>query len=116
MEGILEPKGVCLIWEASIIDHTFLRYIDKLHPHSLPSFIFARKLFSDCFHKYFDGNKNGAHHFISELHQSLLLFLVVFSPLLKNVTLLLCYPLLKPEASNFIFLYDQPGEHIVTAI
>ena len=27
-----------------------------------------------------------------------------------------CYHLLKPEAGNLIFLYDQPGEHVVPAI
>ncbi len=26
------------------------------------------------------------------------------------------YHLLKPEPSNFIFQYDQPGEHVVTAV
>jgi hypothetical protein len=33
-----------------------------------------------------------------------------------SVVFLTCYHLLKPETGNLIFLYDQPGEHVVTAI
>ena len=35
---------------------------------------------------------------------------------LKNITLLHLYHLLKPEAGNLTFLYDQPGEHIISPI
>ena len=46
-------------WLRKFLDmaHIFLRYIDKLHPDSMLSFISQREALPGYFHKGFDGNK-----------------------------------------------------------